>query len=147
VIFSNGGRHAGMGRGEDLHQSFLARFRHRLHVAFKHRPEWLLFLPVGVLRRHRPDAIQRKGELDIHRLLDPQRAVIVESRDTLIFGHEIRPAGDSRHEVGDRTLRRTVIPGWQPVAAPLCLHWREARRCGQNGKCAQRRKHQATTKL
>jgi hypothetical protein len=130
-----------------LDQALFTGSRQSRHVAVEHGLEWLFGLPTRVLRRQLPDAVENEGELDIHRLLDPQRAVIVESRDTLIFGHEIRPAGDSRNKVGDRTLRRAVIPGWQPVAAPLCLHWREARRCGQNGKCAQRRKHQATTKL
>ena len=98
-----GGRHAGMRRGDDLHQAPFAGCGQRFHVAFEHGLERLLVLPARVLRRQRLDAVEREGELDIHRLLDPQRAVIVEGGDALILGHEIRPAGDARDEIGDRS--------------------------------------------
>ena len=37
-----------------------------------------------------------EGELDIHRLLDPERAVVVEGRDALVDGNEVRSACASR---------------------------------------------------
>ena len=36
--------------------------------------------------------IERKGQLYVHWLLDPEHAVVVEGRDTLIDRHEVRPA-------------------------------------------------------
>ena len=79
----------------------------------EHRLERLLVLPVRILRRQRLDAVEDEGELDVHRLLDPQRAVVVEGGDALIHRHEVRPAlgGDTRDEGGDRLFRRAVVPG------------------------------------
>ena len=45
-----------------------------------------------VLRRQRLDPIDRKNDLEIHRLLGPQRAVVVEGGDALVRRHEIRAA-------------------------------------------------------
>ena len=85
-------RHAGMRRRHDLQQALLAGRRERLHVAFEQRLERLLGLPLRMLRRQRLDAIEREGELEIDRLLGPQRAVVVEGGDALGRRHEIRPA-------------------------------------------------------
>ena len=56
---------------------------------------------------------EQKVELDVHRLLAPQRAVVVEHRDTLPRLNVIRPAfgADPAHEVDDRRPRRPVGPG------------------------------------
>ena len=78
-----------MGRRHDLHQAFLACSRKSLHVAFQHRLERLGRRPVRVLRRQRLHPVEREGELGVHRVLDPQRAVIVEHGNTFGFGHEI----------------------------------------------------------
>ena len=85
----------------ELHQPLLAGRGQRLQVAVEHGLERLLGLPAGVLRRQRLDAIEDEGELDIHRLLDPQRPVIVECGDALIRRHEVRSAlrGDPRDEL------------------------------------------------
>ena len=64
--------------------SLLAGCGHRLHVAFEHGLEGLLVLPFGVLGRHALHAVERESELHIHRLLDPQRAVIVEGGDAVL---------------------------------------------------------------
>ena len=76
----------------ELHQPLLAGGGQRLQVAVEHGLERLLVLPVRVLRRERLDAVEDEGELDVHRLLDPQRAVVVEGRDALSRRHEVRPA-------------------------------------------------------
>ena len=72
-------------------------------------------------RRQRLHAVEDEGELHIHRLLDPERAVIVEGRDALIDRHEVGPAlrRDARDKVEDRSLGRPLVPGWQRVALRL----------------------------
>ena len=64
------------------------------------------------------DAVEGEGQLHIHRLLDPQRAVIVEGRDALLGRNEIRPAlrRDARDKIEDRSLRRALVPGRQRIA-------------------------------
>ena len=71
----------------------------------------------GLLWRQRLHTVEDEGELDIHRLLDPQRAVVVERGDALVGRHEVGPAlrGDARDEVSDGFLRRAVVPGRQRV--------------------------------
>ena len=65
-------------------------------------------LPLGMLRRHRLDPVDREDELEVDRLLGPQRAVIVEGGDALGHRHEVGAAGrrHPRHEVEDRRLDR-----------------------------------------
>ena len=53
------------------------------NVALQQRSEWLFGLPLGMLWGERLNAIERKQELEIHRLLGPERAVVVERRDAL----------------------------------------------------------------
>ena len=72
--------------------ALLARRGERLHVALEHRLERLLGLPLRMLRRQRLDAVEREGELEIDRLLAPQRAVIVEGGDAFGRWHEVRAA-------------------------------------------------------
>ena len=84
----------------------------------------------GMLRRERLDAVEREEQLEIHRLLGPERAVVVERRDALGDRHEVRRAflGDFRHEVHDRLLRLAVVPGRQRVV-----------RCLRDGRCESQR--------
>ena len=82
--------HAGMRHGDDFDQSFFAGLRQRLQVAVQHRRERLLGLPFRMHRRHDLHAVEREGQLHIHRLLDPERAVVVEGRDALLDRHEVR---------------------------------------------------------
>ena len=62
----------------------------RLHVAVEQRLERLLVLPLRMLRRQRLDAVDREGDLEVDRLLAPQRAVVVEGGDALGGRHEVR---------------------------------------------------------
>jgi hypothetical protein len=61
--------------------------------------------------------VDSKDELVIHRLLDPQGAVIVEGGEAVLGVDIIRPAlfGDARDVVDDGLLYRAVVPGWQWV--------------------------------
>ena len=113
--------HAGVSHRDQLHQTFFARGGERLHVVVQHRLEWLLVGPGRILRRERLDAVQNEGELDVHRLLDPQRAVIVEGRDALLDRDEVRAAliGGTRDEVDDRFLGRALVPRGQSIALRL----------------------------
>ena len=88
-----------------------------LHVALEHGLERLLFLPLGVLRREGLDAVEGEGLRKIHRLLGPQRAVVVEGGDALGHRHKSRRAFP-RHlfdEGDDGLLRCGVVPGWQGI--------------------------------
>jgi hypothetical protein len=75
-----------MGRRHDLQKSRLAERRQRLAVVIERGLERLLPFPVRVLRRQRLDPVDRKNDLEIHRLLGPQRAVVVEGGDALVGG-------------------------------------------------------------
>ena len=66
-----------------------------------------------VLLRHLGEAHEDEAELDRHRLLAPERAVVVVHGDPLGRRHVVRPAL-RRHaldEVDDRRARRRVVPG------------------------------------
>jgi hypothetical protein len=109
-----------VGHGYDGQQLF-AHDGERLGIAFDHCLERLLALPVRVLRCQRSHPIDRKGELDIDRLLGPQRAVVVEGCDALGCRHELG-AGLERHagnEVGDGPFCGAVIPGRQRIGCGL----------------------------
>jgi hypothetical protein len=58
-------------------------------IALEQRGKRLLVLPFRVQRSERLDAIESESKLEIHRLLRPQRAVIVEGRDALGGWHEV----------------------------------------------------------
>jgi hypothetical protein len=106
----------------ELNEPFLAGCGQGLHVPVQHRLKRLLALPVRVLRRERPDAIEDEGELDVHRLLDPHGPVVVEGGDAVIHGHEVRPAliGDARDKRGDRLFSRPLVPGRKRIGLGLC---------------------------
>ena len=138
-------RHAGMRHRDEFDQSLFAGSGQRLHVAVQHRLERLLGLPFRMHGRHGLDAVEREGELHVHRLLDPERAVIVEGRDALVERNEVRPAlrRDARDEVEDRSLGRTVVPGRQRIALRLRHRDGGAERGGQHRKHRQRREQDA----
>ena len=82
---------------------------------FEQRRERLLRLPLRVLRRQCLHAVDQEEGLEVHRLLGPQRAVVVEHRDAFGHRHEVRRAG-RRHaldEGDDGLLRPGVVPGGQ----------------------------------
>ena len=79
-------------RHDDLDQRRLSAGQHGLQVALEKRLERLLVLPFGMLRRQRLDAVEGERELDVDRLLAPQRAVVVEHGDALGDGHEVGAA-------------------------------------------------------
>jgi hypothetical protein len=106
-----------MGRRHDLEKSLLAERRQRLAIVAEHGLERRLRPPVRVPRRQRLDPVDREHDLEIHRLLGPQRAVIIERGDARLDRDEVCAArrGHARHEIGDRFLHRAVVPGGQGV--------------------------------
>ena len=64
-------------------------------------------------------AIEAIDQLRVDRMLDPQRAVLVEGGDALLRRHEIlaRGVGGRANEVEDRLFRGAVVPGGQGIAA------------------------------
>ena len=83
--------HARVRCRDQLEQALLAERGERLDVALEQRLEGLLCLPFGMLRRQRLDAVEREGDLEVDRLLGPQRAVVVEGGDAL--GDAARSSG------------------------------------------------------
>src|SRR5262249_50662585 len=90
--------------------------------------------------------VDRERDLEVDRLLGPQRAVVVEGGDALGDRHEVRRAV-TRHtgdEIGYRTLRSAVIPRGQGARC-LRLGATRADRCEnkrrQQGASAQGASH------
>ncbi len=112
------GGHARMGRHDQFDEATFPGFREGFHVAVERSLKWLLISPVRIHRRQRLDAVERKGELDIHGLFAPQRAIVVESCDALRQGNKIRRAllGHLGHKIHQRLLCRTLVPGWKRLA-------------------------------
>ena len=66
------------------------QLRDRLAIAGQHGPERLDLGELGLCLHDRRHAIKAIDELRVDRMLDPQRAVLVEGRDALRERHEVR---------------------------------------------------------
>ena len=101
-----------MGRHDELAEGALTACEGGFHVAPEQRGERLLRFPFRMPGRKLPDAIQHEEELEVHRLLGPERAVVVEDRDAFGRRHKVRPAvlRHLRDEVRDGFLCRPVVP-------------------------------------
>ena len=110
--------HAGVGGHHEVQDRAVAAGQRSIHVALEQRGERFLGLPFRMLRRQRLHAIEREVELDGHRLLAPQRAVVVERGDAFWRRHEVRRAGpgDLFDEGDDGGFRRPVVPRGQGIA-------------------------------
>ena len=87
-------------------------------VAFEHSLKRLGGAPLRVRRDQRLDAVQGEGELDVERLLGPERPIVVEDGDprrrrhvvgTVLIGHRL----DERE---DTPLQLTIILGRQRIS-------------------------------
>ena len=79
-----------MPAARDLHQRGLAASERAFQIAREDRLERLLLLPLGMLRREFLDPVEGEMNLEIQRLLGPQRAVVVERGDAFGGRHELR---------------------------------------------------------
>jgi hypothetical protein len=106
------GRHAGVRRRHHLEDPLLAARQSGLQVPFQQGGEGLARLPLGMARRECLDPVDGERELDVHRLLDPERAVVVERGDPLGGRHEVGRSvpGDSVDEGKDGLPGGRVVP-------------------------------------
>src|SRR6185436_4117010 len=76
-------------------------------------------LPFRMLVGSGLHAVDGESELGVDRLLDPQRAVIVDGGDAFGRRHIVWPAvlGHRRDEVENGFLGRSVVPRWEGVGA------------------------------
>jgi hypothetical protein len=104
--------HAGMRDGQHVEQPLLAGGAKFLHIAGKNQVEWLFLFPFRMVLGARLDAVKRKDHLEVHRLLAPQRAVVVECRDAQMRGHILGCGLVCRlvDERDDGLLHRSCIP-------------------------------------
>ncbi len=121
------GRHAGVRRHHDLEQRLVASGECALEIALQHRRIRLLRLPLGMLRRQGLDAVEREQTLHVHRLLGPQRAVVVERCDALVRRDVVgtRLVGGLADELNDRLFRRPVGPRREVVVTRVRRGTRE----------------------
>ncbi|MCY1244814.1 hypothetical protein D9M72_579130 [compost metagenome] len=120
-----------MGRTEDLHHAFQAAGGQGLVVIFQHGLERLGGFPFRVLPRGSFDFFEGEQQFEVHRLLAPQGAVVIEHGNAVFGFDEVLAVliGDRLHELDDLFFRRTVVPGGQWLG---CLHQqRQAQGQGQ----------------
>ena len=84
--------HARVRGHEEFQERVVAAGERGFQIALEQRGERFLGLPLGMLRRERLHAVEREIQLNGHRLLAPERAVVVERGDALGHGHEISRA-------------------------------------------------------
>ena len=111
------GGHARVGGHDDFEQRLVAGGERGPQVPLEQRGERFRGLPLGVLRRKGLHTVECEVHLHGHRLLAPERPVVVEGGDS--FGD-----GDKRwrafrchllDEAEDALLGRPVVPGWKRV--------------------------------
>ena len=117
-------------RRHELEHGLSRPRRERLHVAWPGRAlNGCLSFHSGCFGASALTRSSSEDELEVDRLLAPQRAVVVEHRDALLGRHEVgralrRHVGD---ELEDRLLRGAVVPRRQR-AAPAARRRRWRRR-------------------
>ena len=111
------GRHAGVRGHDDLADGRFAAGERAFHVALEQRGKGLFVFPLGMLRRERLHAIEREEELEIHRLLGPERAVVVEGGDAFGGRDKVWRAvlRDLSDKCDDGFLRPAVVPRRQRI--------------------------------
>jgi hypothetical protein len=104
-------RRAGRGERQQLHDRLLAGIDEVADVAGQRRLDRRARRQRAILSHARPELRQHEDPLD-HRLLRPQRAVVVEGRDALRRRDKIRRAfaANRSDEAQDRLLGRTIVP-------------------------------------
>ena len=110
-------RHAGESRRQDLFEVLHRQFGDRLLVTRQDSLEGLDVLQRWLLFDDSGNTIQAVNHLGVHRMLDPQCAVLVEGHDAIFGRNELRgpPLRGLAHERQNRVLRRAVIPRRQRI--------------------------------
>ena len=125
--------HARVRGHEEFQDRVVTAGERGIQVALEQRGERFFRLPFGMLRRERLHAVEREVKLNGHRLLAPERAVVVEGGDAFRHRHEIRRAGfrDLLDKSDDGLLGRAVVPRGKRVGDPKansCESTMQARR-------------------
>ena len=76
--------HAGVRGHDNLQEGMFAACERAFHVTFKQRRKGFLCFPFRMLRRKRLHALKREEELEIQRLLTPERPVVIESGNAFL---------------------------------------------------------------
>jgi len=78
----------------------------------------------------RRDAVEAVDDLRVDRMLDPQRAVLIEGRDTSFRRDEVRTrlVGRRAHEVHNALLCRAVVPRRQRICLRMGIDGGEEQR-------------------
>ena len=118
-----------MGGRDQRQQAFFTAGCHPRQIIRQYRLEGFLILPFGVLGGQRLYPIKGECQLKVHRLLRPERAVVVENGDALgrvdKFGTVL--GGDLLDKLHDGPLGLTVVPGGQRVGSGSRRRWRQRR--------------------
>src|SRR5439155_7117710 len=109
------GRDVGVGRQRNLEQDLLAERRERLHVVLEERLVRLAFAQRRVIGCELLQTMLREEQLNLHRLLAPERPIVVERRNALSRRHEVRAPflRYTSDEVDDSRFRNARAPGRQ----------------------------------
>src|SRR5438045_9586642 len=77
-------RQAAVCNSDDLFEILNTEPHHRLAIVSEDRLEWLSLTPLRMLRRLRKDFVDGERHLRVNRLLNPERAVVVEGSNALL---------------------------------------------------------------
>jgi hypothetical protein len=103
---------SGVGGHHQFQERMFAAGKERFEVALDRGLERLFLFPLRMLRRERLHPVDGKKELEIGRLLAPQRSVVIEDGNPLSRHHELLAAFLSNlfDELDDGLLRRGIVP-------------------------------------
>jgi hypothetical protein len=101
-----------VGNGDNLFEILDTEFFHRCEVVREDRLERLRLPPLRMLRRHHNDLIDGEGHLRIDWLLDPERAIVIKSREAVFGLNKIRRTFScyALDKGNDRLLRPCIVP-------------------------------------
>ena len=126
------GRQTRVGCHDHFQQRVLAAGQCGFRITFQHGRERLFFSPFRMLRSECPDPVEDKERLEIHRLLRPERAVVIKSHNALGGGNEIGAFFGHLFDKGnDALLRCAFVPRGKQVGGPGngCAQGRRNRKC------------------
>lgn len=109
--------HSAMGRHNEFHNAFLSGGHYGFHVAFENTLEGLRCLPLRMAGGELLDAVESEGELNVHGLLNPKGAIVIEGGYAFFNGNKVgRPfLGDFFDEGDDGFLGGRVVPRRQRI--------------------------------
>jgi hypothetical protein len=131
------------GQNHDFEYRVFATRKCAFHIAFEQRGERLLGLPLRMLGRKRLYVVEREKQVDVQRLLSPQRAVMIERGDALVRRHKVGLPFLRHlcHEFDDRLFGLAILPGRKRVGSLSCRQATEGQGRAQIGCSEQNSFH------